>query len=170
VALSSVAHKLGMHCVAARGSRGRDPCRLRTKRERGPWAAVDLGPAGRRVLPDHYTLRHGGVGSDEPPLRNWVLEVGARAGWRGGGLRLVGEEAVGCTAQATTVQRGSRCASGCVPGYPVSVRSDIATDTGCVPVRGGQAELKAETFTPRPRAAECRAGRLDSRASWRSDL
>jgi hypothetical protein len=65
---------------------GRKSCRLRTKKEKGPWVAFDLAGSaaggdalrkGRRLLavaPTHYTVRHGG-NADEGPLRSWVLEV-----------------------------------------------------------------------------------------------
>jgi hypothetical protein len=74
VNLSSVAFWQQKHCAVSRA-----PCALRTKCEHGPWAAVDLGPAGLRVLPVHYTLRHGGAGDAQPALRDWVLEVTARS-------------------------------------------------------------------------------------------
>jgi len=69
VNLSSVAFWQRQHCAVSR-----KPCALRTQLEHGPWVAVDLGPSGKRILPDHYTLRHGGAGASQPSLRNWVLE------------------------------------------------------------------------------------------------
>jgi len=46
--------------------------RLRSKQRRNPWVAVDLG-SSRKLIPSHYTLRHGGHAS-ESPLRNWELQ------------------------------------------------------------------------------------------------
>jgi hypothetical protein len=46
--------------------------RLRSKQRRNPWIAIDFGPS-RRLLPKHYTIRHGGHGNEDP-LRNWELQ------------------------------------------------------------------------------------------------
>jgi len=78
VTLSSIAEDNDPeHCRASNAvawaSDERAPPHVRTRSEHNPWVAFDFGPSWR-VSPTHYTLRHGGAGRGELPLRNWVIE------------------------------------------------------------------------------------------------
>ena len=62
----------GPHSNSANVAAGRTDALTYTKSEPGGWYKFDLGPE-RRVVPTHYTLKHG-LSYGQHRLRHWVLE------------------------------------------------------------------------------------------------